>query len=93
MLIGVSHCPWEGDLKLITQVYQKYLIVSKPDYTARYCMWKNLLGQYKAIGWQFDIGLMSKISDGYTLGNSNSKSSRLNTLDFLLVKCLKINQQ
>ncbi|GLV40805.1 uncharacterized protein CBL_13692 [Carabus blaptoides fortunei] len=72
ILIGVSHCPWESDQKLLQQVYQKYLLIPKPDYSARYCMWKYLLGQYKAIGWQFDISALSKISDGFTLGSIDS---------------------
>lgn len=68
MLIGVSHCPWEADQKLLPQVYQKYLRIPKPDYSTRYAVWHRLLGQYKAIGWQFDISAMSKISDGFTIG-------------------------
>lgn len=68
MVIGISSCPWESDQKLLQQVYQKYLLIPRPDYCTRYAMWKHILGQFKAIGWQFDISAMSKISDGFTLG-------------------------
>lgn len=68
MLIGVSSCPWEGDQKLLQQVYQKFVVVPRPDYSSRFIIWKYFLGQYHSIGWRFDISKMAKISDGYTTG-------------------------
>lgn len=70
MLIGVSNCPWESDQKLLQQVYQKFLQIPKPDYSSRYCLWSHLLGQYSAISWQFDTSVVSKISDGFTIGEA-----------------------
>lgn len=73
ILIGVTNCPWDADQKLLQQVYQKFLMIPRPDYSSRYCIWSYLLGQYSAISWHFDISGMSKISDGYTAGkNINS---------------------
>ncbi|XP_018335988.1 dynein regulatory complex protein 11 [Agrilus planipennis] len=68
ILIGVSSCPWDSDQKLLQQVYQKILVLPRPDYASRYSLWKHLLGQYSAITWQFDVSGMSRISDGYTAG-------------------------
>lgn len=68
MLIGISNCPWESDQKLLQQVYQKYLVIPRGNYSSRYCIWKYLLGQYPAISWKFDISGMTRISDGYTAG-------------------------
>lgn len=68
MLIGVSSCPWESDQKLLQQVYQKFVTFPKPDYSSRFCVWSHLLGQYSAISWKFDTSVISKISDGYTVG-------------------------
>ncbi|GJQ84215.1 hypothetical protein Trydic_g2885 [Trypoxylus dichotomus] len=68
MLIGVSSCPWESDQKLLQQVYQKYLVIPRPDYSSRYALWSHLLGQYSAIGWNFDTSGISRVSDGYTAG-------------------------
>lgn len=68
MLLGITNCPWESDQKLLQQVYQKYLVVPRPDYTSRYCIWSYFLGQYSAISTRFDISIMTKISDGYTTG-------------------------
>ncbi|KAK4877607.1 hypothetical protein RN001_010113 [Aquatica leii] len=69
MLIGVTNCPWESDQKLLQQVYQKYLIIPRGGYSSRYLVWKELLGKYTAISWQFDFSGMSRISDGYTVGS------------------------
>ncbi|KAJ8924583.1 hypothetical protein NQ315_000733 [Exocentrus adspersus] len=69
MLIGVTSCPWDSDQKLLQQVYQKFLSIPRPNYSSRFSIWTHLLGQYMAVGWQFDTGVMTKISDGYTVGS------------------------
>lgn len=68
MLIGATNCPWEADQKLLAQVYQKFLIIPKPDYSSRFALWTHLLGEYNAISWQFDYSGVTKISDGYSIG-------------------------
>ncbi|CAH0546409.1 unnamed protein product [Brassicogethes aeneus] len=69
ILIGTTNCPWESDQKLLQQVYQKIIRIPRPNYSSRYFVWKTLLDQYQAVGWQFDTGVMAKISDGYTVGS------------------------
>lgn len=68
ILIGVTSCPWESDQKLLQQVYQKFLVIPRPNYSSRFIIWTHLLNQYMAFNYQFDTGVMSKISDGYTVG-------------------------
>lgn len=68
LLLGITNSPWESDQKLLQQVYQKYLVVPRPDYISRYCIWNYFLGQYSAISCHFDTSVMTKISDGYTTG-------------------------
>lgn len=68
MLIGVTSCPWESDQKLLQQVYQKFLYIPRPNYSSRFHIWTHFLNQFMADNWQFDTGVMSKISDGYTCG-------------------------
>ena len=70
ILIGSTSCPWECDQKLLQQVYQKYLVIPRPDYSSRYSLWSRLLGQYSAIHWNFDVNGISRISDGYSVGKS-----------------------
>ncbi|XP_044269643.1 dynein regulatory complex protein 11 [Tribolium madens] len=84
MLIGVSSCPWESDQKLLQQVYQKFILVPKPDYSSRYCVWSYLLSKYSAISWQFDTSVVSKISDGFTIGSIVSTFEEVMTIKRML---------
>ncbi|XP_008200287.2 dynein regulatory complex protein 11 [Tribolium castaneum] len=84
MLIGVSNCPWESDQKLLQQVYQKFILVPKPDYSSRYCVWSYLLSKYSAISWQFDTSVVSKISDGFTIGSIVSTFEEVMTIKRML---------
>ncbi|RZF48213.1 hypothetical protein LSTR_LSTR006180 [Laodelphax striatellus] len=68
LMLGVSHCPWECDQKSLTQAYQKIIMIPKPDYASLNFIWTELLFQYSGISRQFDIGALTKLSDGYTLG-------------------------
>ncbi|CAG9862123.1 unnamed protein product [Phyllotreta striolata] len=68
MLIGTTSCPWDSDQKLLQQVYQKFVMIPSPNYSSRYTAWKSLLGRYMPNNWEFDMGLMSRISDAYTIG-------------------------
>uniref|UniRef100_A0A182JQY3 Transcription termination factor 2 n=1 Tax=Anopheles christyi TaxID=43041 RepID=A0A182JQY3_9DIPT len=69
MLIGTSDCPWEGDMKLMVQTYQRFVYIPRPDYGALSFAWKELLSHYSGVHRQFDTGAMAKISDGYTIGS------------------------
>ncbi|XP_075224915.1 dynein regulatory complex protein 11 [Lycorma delicatula] len=68
LLLGVSHCPWECDQKALTQAYQKIVMIPRPDYASLNSLWKELLFQYSGISRQFDISVLTKLSDGYTVG-------------------------
>ncbi|KAL3275302.1 hypothetical protein HHI36_020069 [Cryptolaemus montrouzieri] len=68
ILIGISRCPWECEQKLLQTVYQKFVVVPKLDYTSRFTVWTTLLNRYSAIGWQFDTSIITKLSDGYSVG-------------------------
>lgn len=90
MLIGVSSCPWESDQKLLQQVYQKYITIPRAEYSSRFCAWSHLLGRYSALSWKFDTSVMSKISDGYTIGKQKTFVSD-NVLEAhfqLIIDCL-----
>uniref|UniRef100_A0A182W226 ATPase AAA-type core domain-containing protein n=1 Tax=Anopheles minimus TaxID=112268 RepID=A0A182W226_9DIPT len=69
MLIGPSDCPWEADMKLMVQAYQRFIYITRPDYGALSYAWKELLSHYSGVHRQFDTGAMAKISAGYTIGS------------------------
>ncbi|KAG8247235.1 Dynein regulatory complex protein 11 [Homalodisca vitripennis] len=68
LLLGVSHCPWECDQKLLAQAYQKMVLVVRPDYASLQLIWAQLLFQYSGVSRQFDTGPLTRLSDGYTVG-------------------------
>ncbi|CAG9833940.1 unnamed protein product [Diabrotica balteata] len=84
MLIGTSNFPWECDQKLLQQVYQKFIMIPPPNYSSRYTAWSNLLGQYMPVNWQFDMGLMTRISDAYTIGSIISTINEVMTVKRML---------
>lgn len=78
MLVGVTSCPWESDQKLLQQVYQKFVMIPPPNYSSRYTAWNKLLGEYMPNNWQFDMGLVTRISDAYTIGMKNIAKQQVN---------------
>jgi SpoVK/Ycf46/Vps4 family AAA+-type ATPase len=73
MLIGTSRCPWECEQKGLTLTYQKMLVLPVPDYSFRYCLWKELIfakgGQITKYSDRFDTSSLTKVSEGYTAGH------------------------
>lgn len=68
MLIGVSNCPWECDQKSLAQAYNKMILIPRPDYASLSYIWKDLLFQYSGVSRQFDTGVLTRFSDGFTVG-------------------------
>ena len=71
ILIGNSRAPWECDQKGLTQAYQKMIHLPKPDYSYRYCLWKEVIlshgGHIAHV--DFDLSSLTQISDGWTSGS------------------------
>ena len=57
----------------LTQTYQKFLVVPKPDYGQRCTLWKELIvakgGLITKWSDKFNLSGLSKVSDGYTAGS------------------------
>lgn len=68
LLLGVSHCPWECDQKLLAQAYNKMVMILRPDYASLQLVWAQLLFQYSGVNRQFDTGALTRLSDGHTVG-------------------------
>lgn len=71
MFIGTSSYPWDGELKLLQQTFQKFIQIPMPDYGSIYHLWNTQLRQYSGIGPHFDVSSIAKMSDGYTVGKYN----------------------
>lgn len=68
MLIGVTHSPWDCDQKSLFQTYNKLVLMVRPDYSSIRSIWMTLLHQYNAFNHQLNLSILSKLSDGYTIG-------------------------
>lgn len=44
------------------------VLTVRPDYASLQLIWAQLLFQYSGVSRQFDIGALSRLSDGYTVG-------------------------
>ncbi|XP_023809900.1 IQ and AAA domain-containing protein 1 isoform X1 [Oryzias latipes] len=70
LIIGTTEDPMSADIKSMCKMYNKILLIPRPDYGSRYIMWKELINQKggettKAL----DLSSLAKISDGYTPGH------------------------
>jgi len=43
LFIGTSNKPWDGDPKLLYQIYDKVIYIPRPDYGTVSFIWKDLL--------------------------------------------------
>ncbi|XP_069317655.1 IQ and AAA domain-containing protein 1-like [Eulemur rufifrons] len=70
MLIGTTAQPQLAELKGLCRVYERILLMPRPDYASRYVLWKRMI---EAQGFQvtqsLDISALAKVSDGYTPGH------------------------
>ncbi|XP_053464724.1 IQ and AAA domain-containing protein 1-like [Nycticebus coucang] len=70
MLIGTTARPHLAELKGLCRVYERILLMPRPDYASRFVLWKHMI---EARGIQMtrslDISALAKVSDGYTPGH------------------------
>ncbi|OAF66774.1 IQ and AAA domain-containing protein 1 [Intoshia linei] len=69
LVIGTSNCPYDADIKKICAIYQKIILIPRPDYASRHLFWRTFLQNNGAIITDnLDISSLSKISNGFTPG-------------------------
>ncbi|XP_012641646.1 IQ and AAA domain-containing protein 1-like [Microcebus murinus] len=70
MLIGTTARPQLADLRGLCRIYERILLMPRPDYASRYVLWKHMI---EARGFEVtqsvDISALAKVSDGYTPGH------------------------
>ncbi|XP_050736202.1 IQ and AAA domain-containing protein 1-like isoform X2 [Eriocheir sinensis] len=80
VFVGITNSPWNCDVKSLSSVYQKILMVPRPTFSARAHLWRNLLTMNGAkITHRMDISGLARISDGYTSGHICSVVSQVVT--------------
>lgn len=67
LLLGITDAPFDSELKSLTSVYQKIIMIPRPDYATRFVMWRNFIEKTGGcVKPSFDMTSLAKISDGYT---------------------------
>ncbi|XP_021561947.1 IQ and AAA domain-containing protein 1-like [Carlito syrichta] len=70
MLIGTTEKPQLADMRGLCRVYERILLMPRPDYASRYVLWKHMIEtQGGQVTQHLDISALAKVSDGYTPGH------------------------
>ncbi|NXF98056.1 DRC11 protein, partial [Eubucco bourcierii] len=84
LLVGTTDCPFDANLKPLCKVYQKIILIPRPDYSSRFgkyldlyrsllllkMLWKHIILQNGGtITNLLNISCLAKVSDGFTQGH------------------------
>ncbi|NXN34261.1 DRC11 protein, partial [Nycticryphes semicollaris] len=73
LLVGTTDRPFDANLKPFCKVYQKIILIPRPDYASRfgkYFLWKHIILQNGGeITNSLNISCLAKVSDGFTQGH------------------------
>ncbi|XP_059784977.1 dynein regulatory complex protein 11 isoform X4 [Balaenoptera ricei] len=70
LIVGTTQRPFDAELQPFCKVYQKIILVPRPDYASRYVLWKEIIQRNGGvITGALSISCLAKISDGFTQGH------------------------
>ncbi|XP_013416976.1 IQ and AAA domain-containing protein 1 isoform X1 [Lingula anatina] len=70
LLVGTSRAPFEAEIKPFCTLYQRIILIPRPDYASRNLIWRSQIVKAGGIvGNNLDISSLAKITDGYTPGH------------------------
>ncbi|XP_040608986.1 dynein regulatory complex protein 11 [Mesocricetus auratus] len=69
LIVGTTQRPFDAELQSFCRVYQKIILVPRPDYASRYVLWKQIiLRNGGVLTNSLNISCLSKVTDGFTQG-------------------------
>ncbi|KAM9009815.1 dynein regulatory complex protein 11 [Ara ararauna] len=69
LLVGTTNRPFDANLKPFCEVYQKIIVIPRPDYASRFVLWKHIILQNGGVITNLlNISCLAKVSDGFTPG-------------------------
>ncbi|XP_050019070.1 dynein regulatory complex protein 11 isoform X1 [Alexandromys fortis] len=69
LIVGTTHRPFDAELQPFCRVYQKIILVPRPDYASRYVLWKQIILRNGGVLTNaLNISCLSKVTDGFTQG-------------------------
>ncbi|KAM7049669.1 dynein regulatory complex protein 11 isoform 2-T2 [Acridotheres tristis] len=70
LLVGTSSRPFDANLGPFCKVYQKIILVPKPDYLTRFALWKHyILQSGGTLTKLLNLNCLAQVSDGFTQGH------------------------
>eukprot|EP00039_Didymoeca_costata_P011307 m.158135 g.158135 ORF g.158135 m.158135 type:complete len:875 (+) comp15127_c0_seq2:246-2870(+) len=73
IILGTEENPYDADSKGVKSVYDKVIMIPRPDYGTRLALWKHAIleegVELNQLTDALDLSSLAKISDGYTAGD------------------------
>uniref|UniRef100_A0A8B9CWQ3 IQ motif containing with AAA domain 1 n=1 Tax=Anser brachyrhynchus TaxID=132585 RepID=A0A8B9CWQ3_9AVES len=70
LLVGTTRRPFDANLKPFCKVYQKIILIPRPDYASRFVLWKHIIQQNGGVITNLlNISCLAMVSDGFTQGH------------------------
>ncbi|KAF6361595.1 IQ motif containing with AAA domain 1 [Rhinolophus ferrumequinum] len=70
LIVGTTHRPFDAELRSFCRVYQKIILVPRPDYASRYVLWKQIIQRSGGVITNaLNVSCLAKVTDGFTQGH------------------------
>ncbi|XP_054114049.1 dynein regulatory complex protein 11 isoform X2 [Callithrix jacchus] len=70
LIVGTTQRPFDAELQSFCKVYQKIILVPRPDYASRYVLWKQIIERNGGVLTSaLSISCLAKVTDGFTQGH------------------------
>ncbi|XP_027627114.1 dynein regulatory complex protein 11 [Tupaia chinensis] len=70
LIVGTTQRPFDAELQSFCKVYQKIILVPRPDYASRYVLWKQIIQQNGGVLTNaLSVSSLAKVTDGFTQGH------------------------
>ncbi|CAK7322344.1 Dynein regulatory complex protein 11 [Vulpes lagopus] len=70
LIVGTTQRPFDAELQSFCKVYQKIILVPRPDYASRFVLWKQIIQRNGGVITNaLNISCLAKVTDGFTQGH------------------------
>ncbi|XP_006866877.1 PREDICTED: IQ and AAA domain-containing protein 1 [Chrysochloris asiatica] len=70
LIVGTTQRPFDAELQSFCKVYQKIILVPRPDYASRHVLWKQIIQRNGGVVTNaLNISCLAKVTDGFTQGH------------------------
>ncbi|XP_039084536.1 dynein regulatory complex protein 11 [Hyaena hyaena] len=70
LIVGTTQRPFDAELQSFCKVYQKIILVPRPDYASRFVLWKQIIQRNGGVITNaLNVSCLAKVTDGFTQGH------------------------